>query len=199
MLRDQALYVSGLLVEKLGGPPVMPYHPAGVWEDVSFGRKKYVMGSGNDLYRRSLYTFWRRTAPPANLFDVSQRQRCSVRVIRTDTPLQALILMNDTTYAEAAAALAERAIREGGADHAARLAWAFELVLARPPAASELDVLESRVRALLAYYAGHPEEAQAAACAGERPDPSTDQWPEIATYSGVMGVILNMDETLTRE
>ena len=198
-IRDQALLASGLLVEKLGGPPVKPYHPAGVWEDVSFGRLKYTPGTGEDLYRRSLYTFWRRTAAPANLFDVPLRQRCSVRVIRTNTPLQALVTMNDVTYTEAAAALAERSIREGGTRDAERLAWAFETVLCRPPRAAESRVLESRLNTLLAYYAQHPEEAKAAACAGERPDPPEDRFVEVAAYAGVMDVILNLDETLTRE
>ncbi len=199
VLRDQALLVSGLLVEKLGGPPVKPYHPAGVWEDVSFGRITYTAGSGQDLYRRSLYTFWRRTAPPANLFDVSQRQRCSVRVIRTNTPLQALILLNDPTYAEAAAALAERAINEGGSDDDDRIAWAFETVLARAPTEQEERVLTGRLRTLLDYYSGHCEEARDAACAGARPDPPADQHIPIASYAGVMSVILNLDETMTRE
>jgi hypothetical protein len=199
VIRDQALLVSGLLVEKLGGPPVKPYHPAGVWEDVSFGRLSYAQGSGDDLYRRSLYTFWRRTAPPANMFDVSLRQRCSVRLIRTNTPLQALVMMNDVTYAEAAAALAERAEREGGGDDGARLAWAFETVLARPPGEQERRVLGARLVSLRGYYAEHPEEARSAASAGARPDPPEDQSTEIAAMAGVMSVILNLDESLTRE
>ncbi len=199
VIRDQALLVSGLLVEKLGGPPVKPYHPSGVWEDVSFGRLKYVQGSGEDLYRRSLYTFWRRTAPPANMFDVSLRQKCSVRVIRTNTPLQAMILMNDPTYAEAAAALAERAIENGGSDDDARLAWAFEAATARPPDGATLGALRRRLEALRGYYAGHADEAVAAASAGDRPDPPAERAVEIASYAGVMGVILNLDEVLTRE
>ncbi len=197
VLRDQALFASGLLVEQLGGPPVKPYHPGGVWEDVSFGRLKYERGSGADLSRRSLYTFWRRTAAPANLFDVSLRQRCSVRVIRTNTPLQALILMNDTTYAEAAAALAERARKEGGA----AIAWAFEQLLCRAPAPLEARTLATRLDSLRAYYAAgeHRDEASAVACAGERADPPESERAEIAALAGVLAVILDLDETLSRE
>jgi hypothetical protein len=195
VLRDQALLASGLLVEQLGGPPVKPYHPGGVWEDVSFGRLKYERGTGADLYRRSLYTFWRRTAAPANLFDVSLRQKCSVRVIRTNTPLQALILLNDPTYAEAAAALAERARGAGGEP----IAWAFEQLLCREPSALELRTLGSRLAALRTHYAAHSDEASAVACAGERADPPESERAEIAALAGVMTVILNLDETLSRE
>ncbi len=199
VLRDQALFAAGLLVEKQGGPPVKPYHPSGVWEDVSFGRLIYAQGSGEDLYRRSLYTFWRRTAAPANLFDVSLRQRCSLRVIRTNTPLQALVLMNDPTYAEAGAALAQRALSEGGTDDNTRMVWAFEVLLARSPSMVELRTLALRVKSLRSYYADHKDEASSVACAGARPDPPVTEQLEIAAWAGVMSVLLNLDETLSRE
>ncbi len=195
-IRDQALLASGLLVEKRGGPPVKPYHPAGVWEDVSFGRLVYQQGTGEDLHRRSLYTFWRRTAPPANMFDVSLRQKCSVRVIRTNTPLQALVLLNDPTFAEASAALAERAISEGGDD---ALGWAFETVLARRPQPSERRVLSSRLETLRRYFVERRDEAEAVALAGMRPRRAVGRVYDLAAYAGVMSVILNLDETLTRE
>ncbi|MFO0834558.1 MAG: PSD1 and planctomycete cytochrome C domain-containing protein [Phycisphaerales bacterium] len=199
VLRDQALMASGLLVEKLGGPPVRPYHPSGVWEDVSFGRIKYEPGKGKDLYRRSVYTFWRRTAPPANLFDVPQRQRCSVRVIRTNTPLQSLVLLNDETYAEAAAALGERALLQCQGGDRERIAWAFETVLSRRASDRELEVLLARLGRLRDYYASHPEDARDAACAGERPDPAPDRFAEVAAHAGVMSIIFNLDEALNRE
>ncbi len=199
VIRDQALFASGLLVEQLGGPPVKPYHPSGVWEDVSFGRLKYEQGLGADLYRRSLYTFWRRTAPPANMFDASLRQRCSVRVIRTNTPLQSLILLNDPTYAEAAAALAARVLREVPASDDQRLTRAWELILARPPTPRELGILTARLGTLREYYAAHPDLAAAAACAGASPDPAPEQFTQVAAHAGVCAVILNLDETLTRE
>lgn len=196
VIRDQALMASGLLVEKRGGPPVKPYHPAGVWEDVSFGRLVYQQGTGEDLHRRSLYTFWRRTAPPANLFDVSLRQKCSVRVIRTNTPLQALVLLNDPTFAEASAALAERAIAEGGED---AIGWAFETVLGRLPELGERRVLAARLEVLRRYFVERPEEAEAVAHAGARRRRAVGRVYDLAAYAGVMSVILNLDETLTRE
>ncbi|MBK7405148.1 MAG: PSD1 domain-containing protein [Phycisphaerales bacterium] len=203
VLRDQALGASGLLVERVGGPPVKPYHPAGVWEDVSFGRLSYAQGTGDELYRRSLYTFWRRTAAPANMFDTSMRQKCSVRVIRTNTPLQALILMNDETYAEAAAALAERtlygSVSSPGASDRESIARVFEAVLGRPARAAELAVLTRRLVELRAYYADHADEASAAACVGERPDPREDRRTEIAALAGVCSVVFNLDEALSRE
>lgn len=199
VIRDQALLLSGLLVEKVGGPPVRPYHPEGVWEDVSFGRLTYTQSAGDDLYRRSLYTFWRRTASPANMFDTSTRQKCSVRMIRTNTPLQALVLLNDETYVEAACALAERTIREAGPSDAERVAWAFETVLARRPTGPELRVLAGRLAALRTYYGAHPDDARLAASAGDRPDPPADQQTEIASLAGVVGIVLNQDEALSRE
>ncbi|MEK6700808.1 MAG: PSD1 and planctomycete cytochrome C domain-containing protein [Planctomycetota bacterium] len=198
VIRDQALMISGLLVSKVGGPPVKPYHPAGVWEDVSFGRLKYQQGTGEDLYRRSLYTFWRRTAAPANMFDTPLRQKCSVRVIRTNTPLQAMILMNDPTYTEAAAALGERAIASASDDNT-RLAWAFEEATSRPPQDAVVAILKRRLDSLRTYYGKHFDEATSAANAGARPDPPADKVTEVAAYAGVMGVILNLDEVLTRE
>jgi hypothetical protein len=119
-----------------------------------------------------------------------------VRVIRTNTPLHALILMNDVTYSEAASALAERALREGGPSP---IAWAFETLLARPPSAEESAVLGRRLAALGAYYAAHPEEAADVACAGERAEPPEERRAEIAAMAGVMTVLLNLDETMTRE
>ena len=108
VLRDQALAIGGLLVEKVGGPPVRPYQPPGIWEEMSFGQIRYDQGHGEDLYRRSLYTFWRRTVGPPDLFDTPARQACTVRQVRTNTPLQSLILLNDVVYVEAARALAQR-------------------------------------------------------------------------------------------
>src|SRR5262249_45897613 len=114
MIRDQALFVSGLLVEKLGGPPVKGYQPQAIWEHPTFGRMKYTQDDGKDLYRRSLYQFWRRIVGPTMFFDVGNRQTCIVRQERTNTPLQALALLNDTTYVEAARALAQRTLLTKG-------------------------------------------------------------------------------------
>ena len=107
MIRDLALSVSGLLVEKRGGPSVRPYQPEGVWADATFGKTRYEVGHGEDLYRRSLYTFWRRIIGPTMFFDVAKRQTCEVRTMRTNTPMHALLTLNGTTYVEAARAMAQ--------------------------------------------------------------------------------------------
>ncbi|NDD65748.1 MAG: DUF1553 domain-containing protein, partial [Acidobacteria bacterium] len=129
LIRDNALAVSGLLDARIGGPSVKPYQPAGLWEEMAFGdgfsEQSYVQGRGADLYRRSMYTFWKRTVPPATLatFDAPDREKCVARRAVTNTPLQALILLNDPTYVEAARMLAQRALLEGGRDLSARIAW----------------------------------------------------------------------------
>src|SRR5262245_31002628 len=144
MIRDQALFVSGLLVEKLGGPSVKPYQPDGLYKDMAFsGLTGYDRDDGEGLWRRSLYTFWKRTvlSPTMQVFDASAREFCTVRDTRTNTPLQSLNLMNDVTYVEAARLLAQRMLREGGATPQARVAWAFFVVSSRRPSERELQVL----------------------------------------------------------
>ena len=133
MIRDQALAVSGLLVEKIGGPSVKPYQPAGLWKEL--GGEDYQQDTGEGLYRRSLYTFWKRTVPPPSMmnFDAAGREACTVRENRTNTPLQALDLMNDPAYVEASRVLAERMMREGGATPESRISFAFRLATARRP------------------------------------------------------------------
>src|SRR5579862_544629 len=140
-IRDQALAISGLLTEKIGGPSVKPYQPPGLWQELAGGN--YEPDKGADLYRRSLYTYWRRTiAPPAMVtFDSSNREQCIVRETRTNTPLQALDLMNDVTYVEASRKFAERILAEGGAAPAERIAYGFRLALARAPKPAETAVL----------------------------------------------------------
>ena len=127
MIRDQALFAGGLLREKLGGPSVKPYQPDGLWGELAMQDMYYTRSSGPDLYRRSLYTFWKRTVPPAQMqtFDAPDREKCVARRATTNTPLQALVLMNDPTYLEAARVLAARTIAEGGKDVNAKLAFAF--------------------------------------------------------------------------
>ncbi|MCA9205607.1 MAG: DUF1553 domain-containing protein, partial [Planctomycetales bacterium] len=148
MLRDQALAASGLLVRTQGGPPVNGYQPAGVWEEATFGRKTYRQDSGDALYRRSLYTFWRRIIAPTMFFDNASRQTCTVKPFRTNTPLHALLTLNDVTYVEAARALAERVLLDADADDAgtestdaARLNLAFRRLLARMPSSEEQTIL----------------------------------------------------------
>ena len=144
MIRDNALAVSGLLNPDLGGPSVFPYQPAGLWEEMAFGdgfsMQSYVQSHGRDLYRRSMYLFWKRTVPlpTMTVFDAPSREVCTVRRSRTNTPLQALALLNDTIYVEAARKIAERAMSEGGAKPADRLTHAFRLAVARKPTDAEL-------------------------------------------------------------
>src|SRR5262249_25397856 len=146
LVRDNALAASGLLNAQIGGPSVFPYQPKGLWEEMAFGEgfsaQSYVQGTGKDLYRRSLYTFWKRTVPPPSLstFDAPDREKCTARRTPTNTPLQALVLMNDPTYIEAARALAARALTEAGNDTRSRLAYAFRLATARVPSTQEVAV-----------------------------------------------------------
>jgi len=199
MLRDQALAASGLLVEKIGGPPVKPYQPEGVWEDFSYGKITYQQDSGENLYRRSLYTFWRRSVAPTALFDTAARRVCTVRQERTNTPLQALTLLNDTTFVEAARVLAERALRQGGRTPEERIAWAFRRAACRPPAAKELAVLARGFRRNLHHYASDRKAATKLVTVGEtKPDPALNT-VELAAYTGVASVILNLDEVLSKE
>jgi hypothetical protein len=203
-IRDNALALSGLLVNKLGGPSVMPYQPPGLWEDVVVGADypgtKYVQGHGEDLYRRSMYTFWKRTAPPPalNTFDAPEREFCQIRRPQTNTPLQALVLLNDPTYLEASRKLAERMMHEGGAAPDDRLAFAFRLATAHPPTPDELKVLRETFDRRLAQYKSKPDAASKLLSIGESPrDPKLDA-PELAAYTTVASMLLNLDEVITK-
>ncbi|MBY0585626.1 PSD1 and planctomycete cytochrome C domain-containing protein [bacterium] len=199
MLRDQALFLAGLWVDTMGGPGVNPYQPANVWTDFSLGKIQYQQGKGSDLYRRSLYTFWRRSVGPTMFFDASTRQVCEVRRRLTNTPLQALTLLNDTTFVEAARVLAERTLRESPVGSSDRLAWAFESASLRQPTDVEKEILLARLQSAQAYFAKHPEEATALLKVGDWP--ASSAWPptELASYTVVMNVILNLDEVMTKE
>jgi len=198
-LRDQVLSASGLLVERAGGPLVLPYQPPNIWEEFSFNHIRYVQGHGDDLYRRSLYTFWRRTVAPPELFDTASRQVCLVRPSRTNTPLHALTTLNDVTYTEAYRVLAERMMKGGGSTAADRIGYAFGLILARDPTPAERDVLVAAFERLHKHYAADKPAADKVVSQGEKPrDPKLDV-AELAAYAGVASVILNTDEALTRE
>jgi hypothetical protein len=198
-IRDQALAISGLLVEERGGPSVKPYQPEGLWTDLS--ETPYVRDNGASLHRRSLYTFWKRTiAPPSMMtFDASGRETCSVRETRTNTPLQALTLMNDVTFVEASRVLAERVLAEGDAKPDARLTRAFRLATSRPPVAGELEILRAGLEEHLAYYQAHPDAAETLARAGEAARRKGLDPREVAAYTAVAGLLLNLDETITKE
>jgi hypothetical protein len=198
VLRDQALAASGLLVERLGGPPVRPYQPEGVWEEATFGQIRYEQDHGEALYRRSLYTFWRRIVGPTNLFDTATRQACTVRQARTNSPLHALVTFNDVTFVEAARALAQRVMRAspGVPD---RVIDAFRRVTARRPTPPGLSMLLNRLALLRQHYAAHPDEAAKLLAVGESARDTTLVPAEHAAYASLCSLILNLDETLTRE
>jgi hypothetical protein len=205
MVRDNALAVSGLLVENLGGPGVFPYQPKGLWEEIAYGdvysAQTYSPSHGKDLYRRSMYTFWKRTSPPPALitFDAPDREKCTARRAVTNTPLQALALMNDPTYVEAARVLAERIIREGGPDPARRIRYAFRLATSRDPRPKEVQVLREMERAQLADYRRHKDAALKLVGVGESKADAAFDASELAAWTTVASTILNLDETITRE
>ena len=199
MIRDQALAASGLLVRDLGGPPVKPYQPEGVWEEISFGNKKYVQDHGAALYRRSLYTFWRRIVGPTMFFDTAARQTCVVTPVRTNTPLHALATLNDTTYVEAARVLAERVITTAGSQPGARIESAFRLVLARLPKEAETRVLLESADRLTREFSADPDAASRLLSVGEAPRDERLDPVEHAAWTGVCSAILNLDEAVTKE
>ena len=200
VVRDQALAVSGLLVEQVGGPSVKPYQPAGLWSDLA-GGEDYQRGEGSDLYRRSLYTFWKRTSAPPSMttFDSGQRETCSVRQERTNTPLQALNLMNDVTYVEASRVLAQRMMEEGGKTPAERIAFAYKVVTARTPQSSEGGILLEGFQHYLRDYRNDRGAALKLVSQGEHPrNPALDV-AELASYATVASLILNLDRAITKE
>ncbi|HYV29331.1 MAG TPA: DUF1553 domain-containing protein, partial [Candidatus Eisenbacteria bacterium] len=205
-IRDQALAVSGLLNSKIGGASVNPYQPAGLWEELmsredgdNFTAQKYQQDHGIDLYRRSMYTFWKRTSPHPTLatLDVPDRQMCVVRRPRTNTPLQALLLMNDTTYVEAARKLAERMMTEAK-DDKQRIAFAYRLTMARTPKSAETEVLLKLYRNQLASYRRDSKTATKLLRVGESAINSKLDPAELAAWTMVANAILNLDETITK-
>jgi hypothetical protein len=205
MLRDNALFISGLLHEQIGGPSVKPYQPPGLWKDVSVGNDSYSGGDykqddGPGLYRRSVYTHWKRTCPPPslNIFDAPEREFCTVRRSLTNTPLQALILWNDPTYVEAARMLAQRVILEAGAASKDRLNHAFQLATARIPGEAERAALEEVLAWQWQHFRQSPEEASQLLAVGvSRPDDRIDP-AELASWTIVASMILTLDETITK-
>jgi hypothetical protein len=201
MIRDQALAVSGLLVEKVGGPPVKPYQPPGLWQELQGGKTGYIEDEGEGLYRRSIYSYWRRTVAPPNMvnFDAPTRETCEIRETRTNTPMQALNLMNDVAYVEAARKLAERMILEGGGTPAQRVERGYHLVLARSPRPVESKALLGALDKFENYYGSHPKDAAAFLGEGKSPVSKKIPEPELAAWSGVASILLNLDETITKE
>jgi len=199
VIRDQALFAGGLLVEKVGGPSVKTYQPPGIWEEMTFGIIRFQQDKGEALWRRSLYTFWRRTVGPPNLFDAMSRQVCTVRPSRTNTPLHALTLLNDVTYVEAARALAQRMLKEGGATAKDRLTFAFRTVLSRAPSPKESAILEARHQKLLERYGRDKDAAVKLLKAGESKRDETLDAVEMAAGAGIAALLFNLDEAMTKE
>jgi hypothetical protein len=206
-LRDQALAVSGLLNGEVGGKSVSPYQPAGLWEELmsrsdgaNWTAQTYTQSHGKDLYRRTMYTFWKRTCPPPSLstLDAPDRETCVVRRSRTNTPLQALVLMNDPTYVEAARKLAERLMKEGGAATEDRIAFAFKLATARPPRANEVAILKRVFEAERTRFGKNREAAENLLKVGESPRDAKLDAVELAAWAMVANAILNLDEVVTR-
>jgi hypothetical protein len=200
MVRDQALAISGLLAEKIGGPSVKPYQPAGLWKELS-GGEDYVQDKGDKLYRRSLYTFWKRASPPPMMvnFDSPGREACTVLETRTNTPLQALDLMNDLTFVEGSRVLAERMMKEGGKSPEERIAFAFRLATARMPNDQERTILLGSYQYNLDRFQTDSGAALKLIDQGERRrDPSLSV-SDLAAYTTVASLILNLDETVTRQ
>jgi hypothetical protein len=201
LLRDWALTSSGLLDSRIGGQPVYPYQPDDIWEALAITKERdftYPASSGSDLYRRSLYTFWRRTVSPANMFDASNRQACRVRASITSTPLHALTTLNDPTWVEAARVLAERSQRASDQVDG-RLTHAFRQVLGRPPTDRDMNHLRRAYERQLAVYQNDAEAAQALLAVGASKRDEAIDAREHAALSAVCLAIMNLDEALTRE
>jgi hypothetical protein len=203
MLRDIALQSGGLLVNKIGGPSVKPYQPANVWEQVSYPASDtlvYTQQHGDALYRRSMYTYWKRmaTMPDMDAFDAPMRDVVCTRRQRTDTPLQALVTMNDVQWVEAARALAERAIKQGGSDPNQRINLLSEILLSHDAPAPMTAVLENSLGEMQRHYSADPVAARKLVAVGEKPPDASIPAPELAAWTMIASEMLNLDETVTK-
>jgi hypothetical protein len=201
-LRDQALYVSGLLVEKLGGPSVKPYQPAGLWREIAMpasNTNKYVRGEGDDLWRRSLYTYWKRACPPPALqtFDAPTRESCVVRRIATNTPLQSLVLWNDEQFVEAARVLAQRVLAVEGSDRE-HIAALYLRAVGTQPEEAALAALGRSLEYFRARYAAAEDDARKLDAIGMTPRAENIDTRELAAWTMVASLLLNLDATLCR-
>ena len=200
-VRDIAMAVSGLLDPRIGGPSVFPYQPPGLWGQVSFeGTRDYVQSEGSENYRRGLYTYWRRSIPYASftLFDAPTRETCTVRRPRTNTPLQALNLLNDPVYLEAARALGQRILAKGGDTATSRVAFAFRVCLGRSPTETERRVLESAFQREFQRFSKDREAANRLIHLGHSRPPVDVDIAELAAWTVVGSTLLNLDETITK-
>jgi hypothetical protein len=203
MLRDVALESGGLLIDRIGGPSVKTYQPANVWEQVGIGGSDtlvYEQQQGEALYRRSMYTYWKRmaTMPDMDAFDAPMRDVVCTRRQRTDTPLQALVTMNDVQWVEAARALAERVIKDGGRQPEQRIDLMSQILLAHDPPPRMAAVLENSLEQMQKHYAADPKAARDLVTVGERKSDATIPAPELAAWTMVASEMLNLDEAVNK-
>jgi hypothetical protein len=203
MIRDSALAASGLLVPKIGGPSVKPYQPDGLWEVVGMmgsTTRYYKRDTGPKLYRRSLYTFVKRMAPPASLeiFNAPNRETCTVRRERTNTPLQALVTLNDEQFIEAARALAQHALKNGGTSHGDRLNFIGQRLISRDFNAEEQKIIAASLSDLSNYYAAHADDAELLIHVGESEPDASVPAAELASWTMLTNELMNLDEVLNK-
>jgi hypothetical protein len=200
LVRDNALAVSGLLSPKIGGPSVKPYQPAGYWAYLNFPTREWANDHGESEYRRGLYTWWQRTFlhPSLQAFDAPTREECTVVRARSNTPLQALVLLNDPTYVEASRVFAVRIMKEGGTSPEQRIDWAFRRALSRGATAEEIKIIAELFAKHRQEYAGDLADAKKLLAGGDTPAPADLDVPELAAWTSVARVILNLHETITR-
>jgi len=199
-VRDNALAISGLLVRTVGGPSAKPYQPEGYYAPLNFPRREYVPDSGAQLYRRGVYTHWQRTFlhPSLMAFDAPSRDECTANRSPSNTPLQALVLLNDPSFVEAARVLAEKIMREGGRSFRAQLTWAFQRALARAPSREETRLLEELFSKQRSRYQQDLDAARALVSAGDAPMASDLPLADLAGWTAVSRAVLNLHETITR-
>ena len=199
MIRDSILKSTGLLTERFGGPPVYPYQPFGAWKDSTMGRFTYVMSPGKDAYRRSFYTFWRRSVAPTGMFDSAKRGNCSVTSVRTNTPLHALNLMNDQAFIEAARILAQVSIKNN-ASFKDRLNFMSERILSRSLEQDELVILVDQIREQTEWYKKNLGDAQEILSYGQiKVGADGLDTAQVAAYMNAATTLINLDEALNRE
>lgn len=203
VIRDSALFASGLLSDHLGGPSVFPYHPKGLWQEINNRpgySRTYKQDSGEKLYRRSVYTFWKRTVPPPSMaaFDAPGREFCVVRRSRTNTPLQAFVLLHDPQFVEAARHLAARILSDGGSTTHERLRYGFQLCCSRPPSSEELEVLDQIVEQRHRQYQENPESARQLLSVGDSARSDSDDQATLAAWTSAARVLLNLSEFVTK-
>jgi hypothetical protein len=200
LVRDNSLSLAGLLVPKIGGPSVKPYQPDGYWENLNFPPRAYDASEGRDQYRRGLYTWWQRSFvhPSMLAFDAPTREECAAERNRSNIPQQALVLLNDPSYVEASRGFAERILQECNGDVRARIAWAWRQALSRPPSAEEIRALEALLLKQLGEYKADPAAAEALLQVGLKNPAAGFDKAELAAWTNVARIILNLHETITR-